>query len=670
MVVKIGVSAAVVIVAVLSFLFVRTSDEVVPVGTRTTLTIWDVGDVDRDDVLGVLEQSTSEHGVEIVKMLESTASASGTTTRELFALDAAVVGREGSRLSPHPDFGRRIRTRWVDIAELSSTNVQGTYVSRADEVALRPVADDLAARGMDVSTKSIGATSLVIWALYAVPFVPLAAGAVACLGAAVVHRSSTRRRAAALVLTQGMSGAADAVRVLRDDVRLVVVGTAIVLLASVPVLAAYNGMAQWPRFAGTVVIAEAGLCVGLASIGALVAAATRMRDVEGALLGRRPSRRSAVASVSGHALASGLVVVVLGAGSVAAVGAAAGSLDRESWSHALEWHRLAFFSTNDELSRSEQSFAAVARHEAAAGELLVAVSPSYVHAGHGPYEGNSLTVSADFLDDQTVLDQAGRPIRPPQLDPGALTLLVPRSVSEDGGPWRAQWADWLEWELSDHGGSPRPDVDPPVNVLVIADGQSVFTYGTAWGEESSHQRDAVVAVLPTAVDVVSDGWLASNMTSGGVLFSDPASVQRQLDAAGLDEQIGSIDRAADVAAVRIAEQSRELRDVLAVAALALVVVVLSAVMTGAALAERGRRRDVVLLTAGAGPFRTVLLPAVLTGSVVAAVVAAVQALGLVEGAGAVVAGAGAAVVVIDVVVISAVLAVHRSRIRADTLDRP
>lgn len=201
----------------------------------------------------------------------------------------------------------------------------------------------------------------------------------------------------------------------------------------------------------------------------------------------------------------------------------------------------------------------------------------------------------------------------------------------------------------------------------IADGQSLFTFGTKWGDETSHQRDAVVAVLPTEVDVVSDNWLASNMTSGGVLFSDPVSVQRQLDAAGLDQQIGSIVRAADVAAIRIAEQARELRDVLAVAVLGVVVLMLSAVMTAAAVAERGRRRDVVLVTAGAGPLRTAILPAIMTAAAGTAVITVTRGLGLVDGAGALAAAAG--VVVLDVVVISAVLALHRSRIRADTLDR-
>jgi hypothetical protein len=76
---------------------------------------------------------------------------------------------------------------------------------------------------------------------------------------------------------------------------------------------------------------------------------------------------------------------------------------------------------------------------------------------------------------------------------------------------------------------------------------------------------------------------------------------------------------------------------------------------------------VVLVTAGAGPLRTAILPAIMTAAAGTAVITVTRGLGLVDGAGALAAAAG--VVVLDVVVISAVLALHRSRIRADTLDR-
>jgi hypothetical protein len=77
---------------------------------------------------------------------------------------------------------------------------------------------------------------------------------------------------------------------------------------------------------------------------------------------------------------------------------------------------------------------------------------------------------------------------------------------------------------------------------------------------------------------------------------------------------------------------------------------------------------VVLLTAGAGPLRTTLLPIVSTGAIGAAVITLTLTLGLIDGAVAF--GAAAVIVVADVAVISTVLALHRSRIRADTLNRP
>jgi len=661
-----SIALAVLIVLTGSFLFVRTSDEALPAGVRSALVIWDHGEVEKEETIATLTRAAADHDVSLVK--DSLGATSSGAARTLY-----VVHQSGGRAWPdawglYPDFGRDVETRWADVSSLPLAQTNGMYDSDAPQEDLDLVAADLRSLGMEVSTLSGGPLSMMGWALYVVPLPALVGVSLLAVATGVVHAASLRRRRDVVLVVNGSSRRAVAVHDVRES--LVLSSGALVagLVVSLPLLAWYNGLAQWPRFAVLSLLGVSGVAV----VSAVVVTAVAVLRAHGPVLSSvdraRPPRLPSVVLGVGHVLVIASVISVTATGVAASGKVLDNRADQEAWSTADDWFRLQFHSGLDESLQSDGPFAELARHEFARQAAMVAVRPAGPSEGYGPYHGDSLTVDARYLEERSIRDAAGRELTASDAELTSLLLLVPDSLGDDVASIEREWVQWLDEELSDHGVDPAYTERVDVAVRYIADRQSVFTYGTDWGDESSHQRDAVVAVLPTAVDVVSDGWLASNMTSGGVLFSDPSSVQRQLDAAGLDQQIGSIDRARDVAMVRIAEQSRELRDVLAVAALALVAALLSATMTGAALAELGRRRDVVLLTAGAGPLRTALLPAASMGAVGVVVIAAAQTLGLVEGPGAV--AAAAVVVVADVVVISAVLGVHRSRIRADTLNRP
>lgn len=662
---KLSIIVAVLVALVGAFLFVRTSDEVLPAGARSNLVIWDHGDVAKVDTIETLARSAAEHDVGVVK--DAVTASDGGTLRTLYVVHKPDGHAWPDEHRPYPDVGRDVETRWADIATLPLAQTNGLYDSDAPEERLALVADDLEALGMQVSTQTGGPVTMIPWALYAVPLAPLVLAALLAVMAGVGHAAVVHRRRDAILQASGASWRSTTARTVRDDAVLVVSTLVVGLLASLPVLAWYDGLAQWPRIALVSVLAVAGILAFVVGAVVAVSAARARPRLLPAIHGARPALSHVVGLAVVHALALGLVVSVVSTGVAATARVADNRADREAWAAASQWFALQFHSGLDESVRSDEPFAAIARAELASDRALLAVQPNGPFEGYGPDHGDSLTVNRRYLQDHPVEEASGRSFGESDADPKSLILLLPEKLKDQTASIAGEWLAWLDWESSDHEES-APRAEPiGLEVRYIADGQSLFTFGTKWGDESSHQRDVVVAVLPTEVDVVSDNWLASNMTSGGVLFSDPASVRRQLDAAGLDQQIGSIDRAADVAAIRIAEQARELRDVLAVAVLGVVVLTLSAVMTAAAVAERGRRRDVVLVTAGAGPLRTAILPAIMTAAAGTVVIAVTRGLGLVDGASALAAAAG--VVVLDVVVISAVLALHRSRIRADTLDR-
>ena len=663
---KMSIVVAVLVALLGAFLFVRTSDEAFPAGARSILVIWDHGDVAKADTIETLARSAAEHDIGLVKDV-LTASDSG-AVRALYVVHKPDGHAWPDEHRPYPDVGRGVDTRWEDIATLPLAQTNGMYDSDAREEQLALVADDLETLGMQVSTQTSGPTTMVPWVLYTVPMVPLVLTALLAVVSGVGHAAVVHRRRDAILHASGASRRSTTAHTVRDDVVLVVSTLTLGLLASLPVLAWYDGLAQWPRVALVSVLAVAGvLAVVVGSVAAAAMTRARARLLP-AIRGARPTVSHALGLSVAHAVALGVVVSVVSTGVDATARVSENRADRAAWAAAGEWSLLQFHSGLEEGLGSDGPFAAIARAELARHEALLAVQPHGPFEGYGPDHGDSLTVNQEYFRHHRIDHASGLSFGEDDVDPRSLILLVPEKLADQSASIAEEWAAWSAWEKSDQGeGPPRAD-RVGLEVRYIADGQSLFTYGTKWGDESSHRRDAVVAVLPTDVDIVSDNWLTSNMTSGGVLFSDPVSVQRQLDAAGLDQQIGSIARAADVAAIRIGEQSRELRDILSVTVLAVVALMLSAVMTAAALAERGRRRDVVLATSGAGPFRTTLLPAALMGIVGAAVIAVVRGLGLVDGPAEV--GVAVVVVVADVVVITTVLAAHRSRIRADTLNRP
>lgn len=668
MVLRICLTVIAIITVFASFLYVRTSDEAAPVGATSSLIIWDIGDIAREDVVPVLRESAEEHDVSLVKTLEGVDDA-GRATRTLYPVRLSAGDGVGPSGAAYPDFGRDLVTHWAELDDLSSTHVQGTYVSGAAAIDLESVAADLERRGIGSSVRSDGPVRLVLWALYAVPLVPLSVAGLVCVVMCVVHRALTRRRADGVLSINGRSSTMIALGALTRVATVLGAATAGALVLSVPVLELYNGLDQWWRFVSAAFRGVGAVGAMLAGAVVVVESTVRARDVRRAILGARPrSAHAAVIAIS-HVATVILFIAVSGTGLEAAGTAVADAREREEWSRAAGWYRPAVFSTINEVEDSEGAFAEVAEGErkTAPGSVLIAASPAHVQGGHGPHEGNSLTVTANYLDAQPILDTAGRVVSSTRLDPQKLTLLVPAAVAAAGGPWRAEWADWLEWELSGHGEAPDHVSDVEVEVVTTADSQDAFTYSTAPDTDSSTARDPVIGVLPQGASVLTANWIAAEMTTGGVLFSDPDSLRRRLTSAGLDGQIGSIDRAADIAAIRIADQSRHLRDVLAVAALAAVVVLLSAVMTGLVVAERGRRRDVVLFAAGTGLLRSTLLPAALSSAAGAAVIGLARMLELVDGAGELV--LAVAVVVVDLVVMGAVLAFVRSRIRADTVNR-
>jgi hypothetical protein len=137
---------------------------------------------------------------------------------------------------------------------------------------------------MDVSTLRVGLVGELLWAASEAPLLPLLLSVGLVTGTGAVHWAESRRRRDAVLVCHG-AGSTESVR--RNASRVLVYftfATSVGLALSVPVLANYNGLAQWPRFAG---VAVAAASIGAASFIAVFGVTGRDRDRGAA---RRPQR--------------------------------------------------------------------------------------------------------------------------------------------------------------------------------------------------------------------------------------------------------------------------------------------------------------------------------------------------------------------------------------------
>lgn len=667
MVLKASVVLAVAVSVLGAFLFVRASDEASPVGTRSVLTVWDLGDrVGRQEAVETISRAARLHDVTLVKDVLTVHGAM--TERVLSRLDGPSEDGEAP-VPGYPDFGRSLSTRFVSPASIPLAQVHGQYDSPSPLHELDVVATELRGLGMDVSTLRVSLVGELLWAASEAPLLPLLLSVGLVTGTGAVHWTESRRRRDAVLVCHG-AGSMESVR--RNACRVLVYFTSATtagLALSVPVLANYNGLAQWPRFAG---VAVAAASIGAASFIAVFGVTGLRAEAEGPRPGldrRPPAARAVIVATAAHSLCLLLTIGILGSGSQALVDLEAGHLEAARWGQAQEWSTMAFHSSAAEGDASVEAFAALAREEQGRNHLLIAVHPVGPFEGHGPDHGNSLTVNTRFLLEEDVRDAHGRRIEVSALDPAALTLLVPPAAAEEEGAALVEdWASWAAWESSGEGEGREPAPPVKIDVVALEPGQSLFNFGTMPFDVTSSQIDPVIAVLPATRELVTSDWLMSAMTTRGVLFSDAASVEGGLSTADLADQIGSVDRAGDVAALRTALQDRSLIATTAVALLAALGAVTSAIVLAGVVAGHGRRRDVLRHVHGEPALTSILRSAAALTACGVAVLLSSRVLGLWSGQGGAV--LGASVVVIDLVFVSVLLASARTRSRRDALSRP
>ena len=635
---------------VLAVLAVRTSDEIAPLGTRSGLTIWSLpSGLARDKAALQVEEAVRSANVSFAKVDERTEG--GRAVRIL--RDLGSTG--GPRQHDCPSVPSSVPTRCTWDEGLPPSSVEGTYMSADDRSRLEPIERSLVAKGFQVSTQSTSVVQLALWMLDDLPVLPVVL--VTALGtvSATVHRAWLHRRADALSFVHGASrGQIVRRHVGRVASVLLVSGAACAVLVGLSVLVVVGSVAV-PLAVGVVATAVLTLVAVLVPAHAIVTLGSLRTDPRGALAGARPARGRSVTAGVLH----GATLVLLAALGVAvwhqAVLLLGAQQERSTWSAARQWHTLSLVSTGAESDESDDDFARLVHDMDVDGDAIIAMHPTGETEGYGAEHGHSLIVNARWLDEQDVRGVDGKSWGRDGAHPDALVLLVPAALASVADDVAREWEEWITFMAESPDALGPVDAETPVVVVPVADGESVFDYGTGPGDDQSTSTGGVVAVLPTGGPLLSDNWTVAALTQGQVLFSDVPLLERRLAETGLADQVQRIDRAADLATTRLDRQARLLGDVLVLGVLAVAVALGTAVAYAGSIAERSRRREALLRVWGASPLRRTGPALAGVGLVAGLALVVVRIIGPWDPVPAV------TVAVLDVVVVTALLLVARTR---------
>jgi hypothetical protein len=229
----------------------------------------------------------------------------------------------------------------------------------------------------------------------------------------------------------------------------------------------------------------------------------------------------------------------------------------------------------------------LARAEDRAGRLVVAWPFSLTPSDSLEIQRTTdLVVNPQYLERQHVVDEEGLRIRGP-LPSDTVLLLIPASQKTQKEQIESRAVQWLELQREVQKSSKAM---PVVKSVIVKSGQELFTYHAASRASDSTQIDPIVLVASPDSTALSDDFLVSAASSGGLLFSGGGKLSSLTVSTGLDKYLTSIDSVSDLA---LEERARRLAEVqMKAGELTLIVAVLIALtlVLSAAYCERQRRR--------------------------------------------------------------------------------
>jgi hypothetical protein len=587
MVLKISIAAAVAVGLVLSFLTVRTNDDLVPAGTTVVFAISDPDSrLDRHVAKNLIEDAARQSHLIVSRSVSRQSSEK--TFRTLFTTSLDASGSAAQVSDYSPTFSRSIRTTTRPFVDIANADILGLYVSDGDPAQSHHFARLIAQAKLDVKTTPWRPIDGLTWTAEKLPVLPFCV--VSALGLLLGVSVSTfgARRATAVWMAHGGSRSIRIARLVTKPVLLSAAFGLAGLGLSVPVLAAYNGLVRFAAYAGAVAVATA-LIAAIGGMTAILVCLLELNVKPASALGRsQPLQGLAVLTWLVH-----FTTVVLVLSIIPALVATSGTLnenrrDASDWADASVFSSVTIRASDREFDASMTALAGLGRGADQRGAALISTQSNAPVLGTPASPVESMVVNHRFLNEQAINDENGRRVTSTSLPPSSLAILIPSDLWHERASIMAEYRDWLGFQSSTREGQ-RDRI--PVRAIAVASGQRIFDYDSF--ADTGHLVNPVVAVLPGDRLVVSDDWLASTLTTGGVLFSDRSALREAIQAEHVQDIVGSIESVGDAAAVRASEQARLTRVLVVIAALETIVMLTSASVLALAVATTLRRADLV-----------------------------------------------------------------------------
>ncbi|UZN02501.1 hypothetical protein [Cellulomonas sp. S1-8] len=521
--------------------------------------------------VAVVEDVARTHRVDVGRLVDDLL-APGERRHLYLAVGRPDAGPADWLVHGYPAFGPQGRTDVHDIADLGQVDPRGYYVvfggtdgRDALDAALRDLGYDVESRAYYapgaiaqwVWAQPLG-TGLLVMTLLVV--VVVAAGVLSSVKSYAVQR------------LHGASGATLVARDLRDVGRVVLVACGVLAVLVGAALWAWNGLHQWVAYA-----AVAGATAGALLLVVLLAHVTAIWltgrvPVLDALKGRLPAHGTTAAVY----LVRGPALVLAVAASVTATVAVADVVERrdalEAWSTVGDAASLTFTAAfspaeTDRLAGTTGEWLVA---EEAAGRMVLAAQDRLELMAPGA-QGDVLLVNSTYLTQQDVRTADGA--RLTGTPPGTVTVLVPQD--------RAAEHDAIVGTITTWADSGPATTAPAVESALLPAGTELFTYGAQRGtQERPVLTDAVVVVVDATSGTVRPADYMALASQGHVLVLDPERALQGAQDAGLTGFVTSFRPAQQEAVDVYADVLRDLRLHLANVAVALLVLLATAVGLG------------------------------------------------------------------------------------------
>ncbi len=570
-------------------------DEVEGAGAEYQVVVQEIattGRVSAGDLVAVIEESARTTGADIGMI--SFDVADPTHRKHVFAVAGREDGEVAQRLvGGYQHFSTQIEETYRPFADVGDVDPRGYYLVWGDRADAEALLDALAGEGLvgevapypgsvgDLATDGAVFLGPVLTTAAAVSLLAL----MVMVGGGVVMSAQTY----GVQRLQGRSFG-DAVR--RDLVeagRLLGVTACAVALGGAVVLWLVNGGARADELAVVVLVAVA-LFLGVVLLTHVAAAGLAFRVPVLAAVKGQFSAGWALVGIVGIRVAGVLLVASVAFTTVqAAMQVADRSAEQERWESAPDavYVRLSGQMGGDD-PEVEARYAAMAHTAVDRGDaVLVDDVTTDLSMGGGsdrsaPRQQSRalpcpvMLVNDAYLDRQPVLDGSG--VRITDVADDAVTVLAPPRCQE-----------FARSDIPLHFASQDPAATPVAFAFgELSAGQDQFPYGTLDSDVrgAALRHDAMLVVVPPNVDLVPEFFYAGYLSTGNVIFDDAATAERYVAEFDVGGIVNGIWPGRQHAASLYAEVVSNLRISVLSLAVALVVMIVTAVSVSAVHVRR------------------------------------------------------------------------------------